>query len=110
MKEKNPLHVEVGQRIRARREDLKWSRDQLSEAADISTRFLACVENGQSGLSMESLKSMSRALGVSTDYLLFASGDGPIPQDLVDALSDIPPAYYELLVRQIRLLGDIINR
>lgn len=56
MKEKNPLHVEVGQRIRARREDLKWSRDQLSEAADISTRFLACVENGQSGLSMESLK------------------------------------------------------
>lgn len=59
---------------------------------------------------MESLKSMSRALGVSTDYLLFGSGDGPIPQDLVDALSDIPPAYYELLVRQIRLLGDIINR
>lgn len=53
---------------------------------------------------------MSRALGVSTDYLLFGSGDGPIPQDLVDALSDIPPAYYELLVRQIRLLGDIINR
>ena len=50
MKEKKSLHVEMGQRIRNRREELKWSRETLSEKTDVSARFLACVENGQSGL------------------------------------------------------------
>lgn len=110
LKGKKLLHVEVGKRIRNRREELNWSREMLSEKTDVSVRFLACVENGQSGLSMESLKRMSCVLRVSTDYLLFGSGDNPIPQDLVDALSEIPPSYHDLLVKQIRLLGNIINR
>ena len=67
VKEKKSLHVEMGQRIRNRREELKWSRETLSEKTDVSARFLACVENGQSGLSLESLGRMSCALGVSTD-------------------------------------------
>ena len=109
MSRKKALHVELGQRIRKRRDELGISRDKLAEAADISTRFLACVENGQSGLSMESLKNISHALGLSTDFLLFGSGNGPIPQDLVDALSDIPPSYNELLTKQVRLFADIIK-
>lgn len=55
MKEKKSLHVEMGQRIRNRRKELKWSRETLSEKTDVSARFLTCVENGQSGLSLESL-------------------------------------------------------
>lgn len=31
MKEKKSLHVEMGQRIRNRRKELKWSRETLSE-------------------------------------------------------------------------------
>ena len=69
MKEKKSLHVEMGQRIRNRRKELKWSRETLSEKTDVSARFLTCVENGQSGLSLESLGRMSCALGVSTDLV-----------------------------------------
>ena len=97
VKEKKSLHVEMGQRIRNRREELKWSRETLSEKTDVSARFLACVENGQSGLSLESLGRMSCALGVSTDFLLFGSGTAPIPNDLADALASIPPDYHDLL-------------
>ena len=104
MKEKKSLHVEMGQRIRNRREELKWSRE-----TDVSARFLACVENGQSGLSLESLGRMSCALGVSTDFLLFGSGTAPIPNDLADALASIPPDYHDLLVKQVRLFSDIIK-
>ena len=53
VKEKKSLHVEMGQRIRNRRKELKWSRETLSEKTDVSARFLTCVENGQSGLSLE---------------------------------------------------------
>ena len=101
VKEKKSLHVEMGQRIRNRRKELKWSR--------VSARFLTCVENGQSGLSLESLGRMSCALGVSTDFLLFGSGTAPIPNDLADALASIPPDYHDLLVKQVRLFSDIIK-
>ena len=40
MKEKKSLHVEMGQRIRNRRKELKWSRETLSEKTDVSARFL----------------------------------------------------------------------
>ena len=109
MEEKKSLHGEMGQRIRNRREELKWSRETLSEKTDVSARFLACVENGQSGLSLESLGRMSCALGVSTDFLLFGSGTAPIPNDLADALASIPPDYHDLLVKQVRLFSDIIK-
>ena len=102
VKEKKSLHVEMGQRIRNRRKELKWSRETLSEKTDVSARFLTCVENGQSGLSLESL-------GVSTDFLLFGSGTAPIPNDLADALASIPPDYHDLLVKQVRLFSDIIK-
>ena len=110
MKEKKLLHIEVGQRIKDRRTELKWSRKTLAEESDLSARFLACIENGQCGLSLESLGRMAHALGVTTDYLLFGSGDTPIPHDISDAISAIPPVYHSLLVKQIRLFGDIIGR
>lgn len=110
MKEKNALHVDVGQRVRDRRTELRWSREALAEKTDLSSRFIACIETGQCGLSLDSLARMAQALGVSTDYLLFGSGNAPIPHDISDAIAGIPPVYHPLLVKQIRLFGDIIGR
>ena len=110
MRVKKSLNVEVGQRIRKVREDLKLTREQLAEASEMTPRFLTCVENGQSGVSLESLKKLSASLRVSTDYLLFGRKYGKIPQDILDALADIPESYYDQLVKQIRLFGEIANK
>lgn len=110
MKEKNALHVDMGQRIRDRRIELRWTRESLAEKTELSSRFIACIETGQCGLSLDSLARMAQALGVSTDYLLFGSGHAPIPHDISDAIAAFPPVYYPLLVKQIRLFGDIIGR
>ena len=107
MREKKSLNIEVGRRIREVREDLKLTREQLAEVSEMTPRFLACVENGQSGVSLESLKKLSASLRVSTDYLLFGRTCGEVPQDVVDALADIPEEYYDQLVRQIRLFGEV---
>ena len=40
---KKEINVEIGGRIRRQREALHMSREQLAEAADISTPFLADV-------------------------------------------------------------------
>ena len=71
MKEKKSLHVEMGQRIRNRREELKWSRETLSEKTDVSARFLACVEN-EPGPSLNHLEGC--LLGVTEFLLLVESG------------------------------------
>ena len=110
MRVKKPLNIEVGRRIRKVREDLNLTREQLAEASEMTPRFLTCVENGQSGVSLESLKKLSACLRVSTDYLLFGRKRGGMPQDVADALADIPESYYDQLVKQIRLFGEILKR
>lgn len=110
MRAKKPLNIEVGRRIREMREELKLTREQLAEASEMTPRFLTCVENGQSGVSLESLKKLSASLRVSTDYLLFGRKCGKVPQDIIDALADIPESYYDQLVKQIRLFGEIAKK
>ena len=110
MRAKKPLNIEVGQRIREMREELKLTREQLAEASEMTPRFLTCVENGQSGISLESLKKLSVSLRVSTDYLLFGRKYGKVPQDIIDALADIPEDYYDQLVKLIRLFGEVAKK
>lgn len=110
MRVKKSLNIEVGRRIRKVREDLNLTREQLAEASEMTPRFLTCVENGQSGVSLESLKKLSASLRVSADYLLFGRKCGEVPQDIADALADIPEGYYDQLVKQIRLFSEIVKK
>lgn len=110
MRAKKSLNIEVGRRIRRVREDLKLTREQLAEASEMTPRFLTCVENGQSGVSLESLKKLSVSLRVSADYLLFGRKCGKLPQDIVDAVANIPERYYDQLVKQIRLFDEITKK
>lgn len=110
MRAKKDLHIEVGRRIRNIREDMNLTREQLAEKIEASARFLSCVENGQSGISLETLQKLSVSLHVSTDYLLFGRKQNEIPQDIVDLLTAIPADYYDQLVKQIRLFKEIIDK
>ena len=67
---KKEINVEIGGRIRRQREALHMSREQLAEAADISTPFLADVELGRKGVSPLTIRKMCNALHVSADYLI----------------------------------------
>jgi transcriptional regulator with XRE-family HTH domain len=60
----------VGDRIRMRRTDLKWTQDQLATQAGISKGFLSDVERGLRNVSSEFLLKLAEALGVTTDFLM----------------------------------------
>ena len=53
------------------RERRTLSRETLGEMAEISDRFIYDVETGQKGISAETLYKLSRALNVTSDYLIF---------------------------------------
>lgn len=60
----------MGFRIRAARENLGYTREQLAELVNVTPRFFYDIESGTKGVSLDTLKNISDALHVSVDYLL----------------------------------------
>lgn len=102
---KKEINVEIGQRIWKIRESRKMSREKLAELLNITPVFLACVEYGQKGVSLTTLKKMCETLQVSADYLLLgkesAVGNRTEAQALVDS---IDPKYQEVTADFLRTL------
>ncbi len=72
---RNIDYIEMGHRIREKREYLRMSRERLSEELDISPQFLALVEYGVKGLSLKNTYVLSQILDVPMDYLTFGIRD-----------------------------------
>ena len=64
------FYTEAGGRIRILRETNHYSRDQFSELAGISSKFLYEIETGKKGFSAHTLFRISNALAVAPDYIL----------------------------------------
>lgn len=62
---------EIGTRMKAQRELLGLTREELAERLDITPRFCYDLELGLKGMSIPTLCKLSNVLKVSTDYLLF---------------------------------------
>lgn len=69
----------LGGKIRAERQRKGITQELLAEKVDISVNFMSLIENGRN-MSVETLVKISKALGVTVDYLL---------SDIVDLHSDI---------------------
>ena len=59
----------VGSRIRKQREYLGYTREQLAEQLDVSTKFCSDIELGVKGMSIPTLCKIARILRLSTDYI-----------------------------------------
>ena len=75
--------MELGARIKTRREELQWTQDVLGQKAGISKGFLSDLENGKRGISAEKLLDLARVLGVTLDYLMTGDeAEQPTPKDI----------------------------
>lgn len=61
----------MGERIRRQRELLGYTREQLAEKLDVSTKFCSDIELGVKGISIQTLAKLTDLLNISTDYILF---------------------------------------
>ena len=66
----NDFYLSAGQRICNVRKEQKMSRAVLAEKTEISSKFLYEIENGIKGFSSDTCFRISRALGVSCEYIL----------------------------------------
>ena len=61
---------EMGARIRARREALHISRDELGKLLGVTGKFISDIEYGDKGISLKNLYKLKQILNVSTDFIL----------------------------------------
>lgn len=97
-----PLLSEMGQRLLARRKQLRLTQEEVAEQADLTTQTISTAETGRKALRPENMVKLCCALEISADYLLFgevSSGDHSILSSRVSQLSP----------EQYRHLEDIID-
>ncbi len=96
------FHIEMGRRIMQRRKQMNLSQEELSEMADVSPQLMSTAERGAKAIRPENLLKISKALGVSADYLL--SGE-VIDRDF----DNISAKLKNLSPEQIRRIERIID-
>ena len=64
------LNKEIGERIRELREQQNYTREALAGKINISAKFLYEIEIGKKGFSAKTLYQISKALSVSSDYIM----------------------------------------
>ena len=65
------LKAQIGRRLREKRDEAGYTREQLGELCSLSPRFIANIELGDSTFSLDSLMTVCRVLSCSSDCLLF---------------------------------------
>lgn len=68
----------IGDRVRARRRELRMSRRELSERSEVSQRYLAQVESGHGNVSVALLTRIGSALGRPVAW--FVSDDADVDE------------------------------
>lgn len=59
---KKDFNIEMGARIKAKRLNLRYTRETFAELVDISPQFLADIEYGKKGMSFTTLKKICKCL------------------------------------------------
>lgn len=111
--EKKSLNIEVGRRIREIREYQHFTREQLSEKANISIQFLSDIENGYKSMTVLTIINLAKALNISTDYLLLgkSSSDESNKRDKIISkmLASLPEEKKQSIEELIRLFIKSIS-
>lgn len=90
--------IEVGQRLKAIRENNKLTREQFAEKLGVTTNAVKDYESGKYGLSKNAIAMLREQFNVTADYLYF--GDDNEQDDLYRRIENAPEHIkMELLVR-----------
>lgn len=107
---RDPELTAIGNRVRLARQGRNLTLEQAAEAAETSVQFLSQVERGEQSMTMIKLGRLARALGVSSDYLIF--GRPPLEEHAalaVEYMSALSPIERDLLSRQVILFRGLLD-
>lgn len=98
---------EIGLRIHNLREANSYTRDAFAERIHISAKFLYEIELGKKGFSVEILYKISKALAVSTDYLVAGKDSSKLSGRTAEVLEGFTPdqlTYVQDILKSVQKL------
>ena len=96
--------VEIGQRLRQKRTELKMTREEFAELSDIGTGYYGQLEVGTSQMSIDTLIKIARSMHLPFEYILFGTGyEKTDPNPIVEMLHNCTPRELKLTEKLIKL-------
>ena len=96
--------IEIGNRLRQKRKELKLTREEFAELADLSVGFYGQLEVGTSQMSIDTLIKISKSMHVSMEYIIFGTEH---PQSdasaVIEMLNHCTPAELKLAEKVLKL-------
>ena len=101
--------VAIGARIKAARERVHLTQEQLAEIIDISPTHMSVIERGVKTPKLDTFVRIANALGVSTDALLqdvVVPANESILAELSVRIGRLPQREQERILNAIRALTE----
>ena len=96
--------IEIGHRLRKRRQELGLTRDKMSELADIGSGYYGQLEVGTSQMSIDTLIRLSRSMHLPMEYIIFGDGyEAGDPSAVMDLLHRCTPRELALAEEVLKL-------
>ena len=106
-------YYEIGQRVRKYRKAHGFSQEELAERVNISTTHMSHIETGNTKLSLSVLVSLSEALEVDTDKLLFSAkraNKSAYTEEILSLLEGCTPQQLAIIVDILRAVKISLNK
>ena len=106
----NNVYESLGKRLWECREELKLSREAFSGKCDISPQFLAEIEHGRKGISVETLYKICTAFSVSADYLVFGKPNMNLSSPANCLLEEVSNENMEEYMTIISMINTLVKK
>ena len=102
----NIKYAQIGERIAAKRKQLKLTQAELAERADLTPKYISKIESQKNrSLSIKSVLQLCGALDVSPNYLLLGIKD----DDEISGYVDVTQKLKLCDVKQLRQVSKFID-
>lgn len=98
------LLTDMGLRIQKLRKQLNMTQKTLAERSGMTSQTISSAEQGRKALRPENIVKLSRALGVTTDYLLIGCRNARDYMIIDGKLRELPPQEYDRIMRMIDIM------
>ena len=91
--------IGMGQRIKARRLELKLTQENLAELTNLTYTYIGAIERATSKCSLETIVSIAKTLNLDMNYLLFGITSKNIDSVFSQTLDKLPINKKDLYIK-----------
>lgn len=103
MKEKKPINIEIGRRIKQNREAAGLTQESFAEMVGLGVKHISAIERGAVGVSLNTIQTICKVLAISSDTLLLG-GSGK------NDVAAMTARLERLSSKQYKIAEDILNK